>query len=82
MTTLCIDELSRQWKRRWGWDSEATHVPADADCPLLAMSREARSPAQGVRVRAAVPRWLQPKQEFDDPPGIAGLHGKASSSVG
>ncbi|WP_181918459.1 MULTISPECIES: hypothetical protein [unclassified Wenzhouxiangella] len=34
MTSLCIDELSRALKQRWGWDSSATHVPADADCPL------------------------------------------------
>ncbi len=27
MTTLCIDELARTLKQRWGWPAGADHVP-------------------------------------------------------
>lgn len=27
MTTLCIDELNRALKQRWGWPGGADHVP-------------------------------------------------------
>jgi len=77
MTTLCINELSRSLKRRWGWASTATHVPIDADCPLLESSA-----APGKRSRVAIPKWLKPKRGYDGPPGIAGLHGKTSPSMG
>lgn len=82
MTTLCIDELSRSLKRRWGWASSATHVPADADCPLLLVSGRGRPVGQDEPVCAVVPHWLQPRRGFERPPGIAGLHGKGSPSMG
>lgn len=82
MSTLSIDELSRTLKHRWGWDSSATHVPADTDSPLLAVDRARRGVAEGQSGRAAVPRWLEPQRGFDRPPGITGLHGKASPSMG
>lgn len=30
MTTLCIDELPRRLKERWGWPAGADHVPRPA----------------------------------------------------
>ena len=82
MTTLCIDELSGSLKRRWGWAASATHVPADVDCPLLSLSSTRRPSQANCPDRAVLPRWLCPKREFDGPPGIARLHGKASPSMG
>lgn len=82
MTTLCIDELSRSLKRRWGWASTATHVPIEADCPLLMHCPTERAAGPGKRSRVAVPKWLKPKRGYDGPPGIAGLHGKTSPSMG
>lgn len=82
MTTLCIDELTRSLKRRWGWTASATHVPADFDCPLLSLERTGRTSKASGPDRAVLPRWLRPKRGFDRPPGIARLHGKASPSMG
>jgi hypothetical protein len=79
MTTLCIDELAARLKRRWGWEASATHVPLEADCPLLA------SPwanGTGGTAAAVVPAWLRPTRGVRRPPGIPGLHGKTSPSVG
>ncbi len=82
MSTLCIDELSRSYKRRWGWAASATHVPADADCPLLPLVRPGRASMASWPDRAAIPHWLRPKRGFDRPPGIGRVHGKASPSMG
>lgn len=82
MTTLCIDELSRTLKRRWGWTASATHVPADADCPLLTACGAGPAAEKHRPGRATVPQWLQPGRGFDRPPGIDRLHGKGSPSMG
>ncbi len=80
MTTLCIDELSSRLKRRWGWSVAATHVPADADCPLLVAAPGESASCR--RAQAAMPAWLEPRRGFDQPPGLATFHGKTLPSVG
>ncbi len=82
MTTLCIDELTRSLKCRWGWTASATNVPADVDCPLLSFYRTSWASQASGPDRAVLPRWLRPKRGFDRPPGIGRLHGKASPSMG
>ncbi|WP_147307575.1 hypothetical protein [Wenzhouxiangella sediminis] len=82
MTTLCIDELSRSLKRRWGWSNGATHVPADAGCPLLSALPASGDSGAMRRQRASLPEWLQPMRGHAGPPGIAAFHGKTSPSVG
>ncbi|HSH26770.1 MAG TPA: hypothetical protein VK972_03220 [Wenzhouxiangella sp.] len=80
MTTLCIDELSSRLKRRWGWGAAATHIPADADCPLLIAAQGERTARRCER--AAMPAWLEPQRGFDQPPGLAAFHGKTLPSMG
>ncbi|MEE4302835.1 MAG: hypothetical protein V2J19_01675 [Wenzhouxiangella sp.] len=82
MTTLCIDELSARLKRRWGWPAVATHVPADADCPLLTALQATREAGAARRQGASLPEWLRPMRGHAGPPGIAAFHGKTSPSVG
>lgn len=87
MTTLCIDELSSRLKHRWGWAAAATHIPADADCPLLGATLALRESGGIRRSPAALPTWLKPKPGFDQPPGLAAFHlaafhGKTLPSVG
>lgn len=82
MTTLCIDELSRALKRRWGWPSSASYVPADSDSPLLMVSWPHGGTTNGRSAHAVVPKWLEPRSGFDRPPGIPSLHGKAWPSMG
>jgi len=82
MTTLCIDELATRLKHRWGWSTAATHVPADADSPLLASLLDSRRSGKGPRSQPRVPEWLEPASGHAGPPGIAAFHGKASPSVG
>ncbi len=82
MTTLCIDELSRSLKRRLGWSAAATHVPADADCPLLPALPASCDSGAIKRQGASLPEWLKPMRGHAGPPGIAAFHGKTSPSVG
>lgn len=80
MTTLCIDELSSRLKQRWGWNTAATHIPADAECPLLVAAPGDSAPLR--RARAVLPAWLEPQRGFDRPPGLAAFHGKTLPSMG
>jgi hypothetical protein len=82
MSTLCIDELATDLKRRWGWSGSATHVPAGADCPLLARSKGDPESAVSPRPVAVLPDWIKPGRGHAGPPGIAAFHGKGSPSMG